>query len=382
VRIFRGRLVTPFETIEEGQIEIHESKIQYIGLTRTSKSKIIDYGNSLIIPGLIDIHVHGLAGYDALDKNPDCIKFISKQLAVKGVTGFLATLQTAPYCEIIDALKRIENVMKKELRGSKILGSHLEGPYISPKRIGAQQKYLRKPVISELKGLLDNSKGTLKIVTLAPEIENCLKAIKYLKDNNVVVSAGHTDASYTEAWRAFDAGVKLLGHLWNGMRGLHHREPGIIGATLEAKEVMVELIADCYHVHPTILGLSVRLKGAKNVILVSDSIQPAGLPDGEYTYDDRTFFLEGGVIKLKSGVIAGSSIGLNEAVQNMVEKVGVSLNEAVQMATDNPARLLRLRSKGRLEPGYDADITIMDNDFNIMETIVEGETIYKKEDSL
>jgi N-acetylglucosamine-6-phosphate deacetylase len=145
---------------------------------------------------------------------------------------------------------------------------------------------------------------------------------------------------------------------------------------------MVELIADCYHVHPTILGLSVRLKGAKNVILVSDSIQPAGLPDGEYTYDDRTFFLEGGVIKLKSGVIAGSSIGLNEAVQNMVEKVGVSLNEAVQMATDNPARLLRLRSKGRLEPGYDADITIMDNDFNIMETIVEGETIYKKEDSL
>lgn len=331
------------------------------------------------MPGFIDIHVHGLAGYDAMDKDPDSIKQISKHLAQKGVTGFLATAQTAPYEEIIEALKRIKQV-KQKVPGAKILGSHLEGPYISPNRIGAQREYIRKPVIEELETLLAASGGTLRLVTLAPEFMNGIDAVRYLRENGVVVSAGHTDASYAEANDAFEAGVSLLGHLWNGMRGLHHREPGIVGAALMTRDVMVELIADCHHVHPAILGLTVRLKGIDNVVLVSDSIKPAGLPDGEHVIDGRTFLIEDGFIKLESGVIAGSSIGLNQAVQNMVEKVGVTIPDAIQMATDNPARLLGLKTKGRLENGYDADIAILDDDFNVLETIIQGETVYRVEE--
>jgi N-acetylglucosamine-6-phosphate deacetylase len=379
VRVLRGRIVTPFQMVEDGQIEIKESKIQYVGQRRASKGEITDYGDSWIVPGFIDIHVHGLAGYDAMDKDPDSIKHISKHLAQKGVTGFLATTQTAPYEEIIEALKRIKQA-KQKVPGAKVLGSHLEGPYISPNRIGAQQEYIRKPVIEELETLLNASEGTLRLVTLAPEVMNGIDAVRFLRENGVVVSAGHTDASYTEANDAFEAGVSLLGHLWNGMRGLHHREPGIVGAALETRDVMVELIADCYHVHPAILGLSVRLKGVDNVVLVSDSIKPAGFPDGEHVIDGRTFLIEDGFIKLESGVIAGSSIGLNQAVQNMVEKVGVTLPDAIQMATDNPARLLGLKTKGRLENGYDADIAILDTGFNVLETIVQGKTVYRVEE--
>jgi len=378
VRVLWGRIVTPFQIIEEGQIEIQESTIQYVGQRIPSNGEITDYGGSWIVPGFIDIHVHGLAGYDAMDKDPDSIKQISKHLAQKGVTGFLATAQTAPYEEIIEALKRIKQV-KQKVPGAKVLGSHLEGPYISPNRIGAQREYIRKPVIEELETLLAASGGTLRLVTLAPEFMNGIDAVRYLRENGVVVSAGHTDASYAEANDAFEAGVSLLGHLWNGMRGLHHREPGIVGAALMTRDVMVELIADCHHVHPAILGLTVRLKGIDNVVLVSDSIKPAGLPDGEHVIDGRTFLIEDGFIKLESGVIAGSSIGLNQAVQNMVEKVGVTIPDAIQMATDNPARLLGLKTKGRLENGYDADIAILDDGFNVLETIVKGETIYHVE---
>jgi len=380
MRVIRGKIVTPFQMIEEGQIEIQESTIQYVGQRRSSKDEITDFGDAWIVPGFIDIHVHGLAGYDAMDKDPDSIKHISKHLATKGVTGFLATAQTAPHEEIIEALNRIRQTKQKSVPGAKVLGSHLEGPYISPKRIGAQREYIRKPIIDELETLLKSSNETLMLVTLAPEVENGLEAIRYLRENGVVVSAGHTDASYAEALTAFEAGVSLLGHLWNGMRGLHHREPGILGAALETRDVMVELITDLQHVHSAILGLTVRLKGVDNVVLVSDSIKPAGLPDGKHIIDGRIFHIEDGFIKLDSGVIAGSSIGLNQAVQNMVEKVGISLPNAIQMATDNPARLLELKTKGRLETGYDADITIMDEGFNVLETIVEGKTVYRAEE--
>ena len=163
------------------------------------------------------------------------------------------------------------------------------------------------------------------------------------------------------------------------MRGIHHREPGIVGAGLEDDNVTVELIADCLHVHPAVLGLTVRIKSPEKVVLVSDMIKPAGLPSGVHTLGGRTFSLEEGVIKLPSGVIAGSSSGLDEAVRNMVEKVGIKLPMAVLMATDTPARVLGLDEKGRLEPGFDADIVIMDSGLDVIETIVEGSMVYRRD---
>ena len=377
MRAIRGNMVTPFQALNPGQVEVKGSKIMYVGPCRDFAGEIVDYGGMVIAPGFIDIHVHGLAGYDAMDREKDCIQNISHHLAAKGVTGFLATLQTAPHKEIVEALGRVKQAMTEDTGGARVLGSHLEGPYISPKRIGAQREHVREPTIRELGEIVSAAGGTLKVVTLAPEIVGGLEAVKYLKARGVVVSAGHTDASYVDACRAFEAGVSLLGHFWNGMRGLHQREPGVVGAGLTDDNVAVELIADCHHIHPVVLGLTVKLKGAGNVVLVSDSIKPAGLPSGEYVYGDRTFLLEDNLVKLPSGVIAGSSIGLDKAVQNMVETVGVCLPHAVQMATDSPARVLGLKTKGRLETGYDADIVVMDECFNVVETIVMGRTVYR-----
>jgi N-acetylglucosamine-6-phosphate deacetylase len=314
-----------------------------------------------------------------MDPDIDSIRHIAEHLAARGVTGFLATLQTAPKDELLDALRRVKRVMEGGISGARVLGAHLEGPFISCNRMGAQQDFVREPTRKELEDILEASGDILKIVTLAPEIQGGLEAVKFLRKHGVVVSAGHTDASYVEARRAFEEGVSLMGHFWNGMRGLHHREPGIVGAGLEDDNVTVELIADCLHVHPAVLGLTVRIKRPKKVVLVSDMIKPAGLPSGVHILGGRTFSLEEEFIKLPSGVIAGGSSGLDEAVRNMVEKVGVSLPVAVLMATDTPARVLGLDEKGRLEPGFDADIVIMDSGLDVIETIVEGSTVYRRD---
>lgn len=379
IRVFRGNLVTPFKTIKRGQIEINHSKITYVGQARSTEGKIIDFGSSIIAPGFIDIHIHGLSGYDAMDEDEESIQQISRILPSKGVTGFLATIQTAPYLEIINALKRVKKVIDVGVLGAKVLGSHLEGPYINFNKKGAQQDYIREPKLSELQEIIEASEDTLKVITLAPEVQGGVEAVKFLKDQNVIVSAGHTDATYDEAKQAFKAGVSMLGHFWNGMRGLHHREPGIVGAGLTCEDITVELIADCHHVHPVILELTVRMKGASKVTLVSDSIKPAGLAEGNHLYNGVNYKIADGLVKLPSGIIAGSSIGLDTAVKNMVIKVGLSVNEAFQMASDTPAKILGIGSKGRLESGYDADLVIMDNEFNVLETVVEGITVYKRE---
>ncbi len=374
----RGNLVTPFRTIEQGQIEVKDSKIMYVGPRRPCNG-VVDHGDAVIAPGFIDIHVHGIAGHDAMDPETSSLQHISQNLASKGVTGFLATLQTAPQKELLEALVRVKREMRGSVFGAKVLGTHLEGPFISPNRIGAQQKFTREPTQRQLEEIHEAAGDTLKIVTLAPEVKGGHDAVKFLRERNIVVSAGHTDATYHETRQAFDAGVSHLGHFWNGMRGVHHRAPGVVGAGLEDENVTVELIADCLHVHPTILGLTVRVKGPEKAVLISDLIKPAGLPNGEHVLDGRIFLLDDGLIKLPSGVIAGSSVGLDKAVRNLVEKVGVSLPVAVQMATATPARVLGLESKGRLEPGFDADIVIMDESFNVIETMVEGSTVYKRD---
>jgi len=372
----RGNLVTPLRTIEQGQIEIEGFKIHYVGPRRPCEG-VVDHGDAVIAPGFIDIHVHGIAGHDAMDPGTGSLQHISQHLASKGVTGFLATLQTAPQKELLEALRRVKREMYGSIPGAKVLGTHLEGPFISQNKMGAQQNFAREPTMRQLEEIYEAAGGTLKIVTLAPEVKGGLDAVKFLRERNIVVSAGHTDATYHEARQAFDAGVSHLGHFWNGMRGVHHREPGVVGAGLEDENVTVELIADCLHVHPTVLGITVKLKGPEKVVLISDLIKPAGLPNGEHVLDGGTFLLDDGLIKLPSGVIAGSSVGLDKAVRNMVEKVGVSLHVAVQMATSTPARVIGLESKGRLEPGFDADIVIMDENFNVIETIVEGSTVFK-----
>ena len=375
----RGTVVTPLELISHGQVEIAGGKVLYAGPRKHPYEEVFDHGDDLICPGLIDVHVHGGAGYDAMDDAPEAMNGISNYLAAGGVTGFLATTQTAPRKDLFESVKRIVEPAETGLSGARLLGLHLEGPYLSEEKRGAQHvDAIRAPDIEELRELHGAAGELLRIVTLAPEVPGALGAISWLADHGIVASAGHTDADYDTALAAFGHGMSHISHLYNGMRGLHHREPGILGAALTDGRVSVELIADGLHVHPAALRLAALCKGPAKTVLVSDSIKPAGLPDGEYTYRGRRMMLRDGLVRLPDGVIAGSSIRLNDAVRVMVEEAGFSVSEAVQMASHSPARVLRLTpGKGKLAEGSDADVTIMDWGFNVKATIVGGDTVYR-----
>lgn len=380
-RTIRGTVVTPFELISRGQVETLGGKISYSGPRRQAQGRVVDHGDDLICPGLIDLHVHGGAGYDAMDEAPEALDEVSRYLAAGGVTGFLATTQTAAQPELLAALRRVVEAAATGLTGATLLGVHLEGPYINEAKRGAQRRdSVRAPSLDELKTLREAAGGLLKIVTLAPEKPGAMESVAWLADQGILVSAGHTDADYETALEAFSVGLSHVSHLYNAMRGLHHREPGILGAALTDGRVTVELIADGHHVHPAALRLAALCKGPAKTVLVSDSVKPAGLPDGEYEYGGRTLSLRDGVVKLPDGVIAGGSMRLNDAVRVMVEEAGLSVTEAVQMASNTPARVLRLTpGKGRLEEGSDADIAVLDWRFSVKETIVGGVTVYRGE---
>ena len=375
----RGTLVTPFEMISGGQLEVEGSAIAYVGSERSYGGEVLDYKGDLVCPGFIDIHVHGGAGVDAMDSDPEALIRLSTYLAAGGVTGFLATTHTAPLEELKAALRRVEAANRMGAPGAQILGAHVEGPFISQKKKGAQDGgHVRRVTEQELDAIYKASGGTIKIMTLAPETQDALRAADWLVERRVVAAAGHTDATYEEALRAFDRGFTHLSHFYNGMRGFHHREPGVVGAGLTDGRVTLELVADGVHVHPAALRLALLTKGPAKIAVVSDSIKPAGLPDGEHNFGGRAFQVKGRSITLENGVIAGSGIRLNDAVRIMVEEVGAAFTEAVQMTSSTPARILRLTPrKGELIEGTDADVTVLDWNYKVLRTIASGETVYE-----
>jgi len=375
----RGALVTPFEMISSGQLEVEEGAIAYVGSERSYGGEVLDYKGDLVCPGFIDIHVHGGASVDAMDSDPEALSRLSTYLAAGGVTGFLATTHTAPLKELEAALCRVKAAQRMSAPGAQILGAHVEGPFISQEKKGAQDGgNVRRATEQELDALYQASGETIKIMTLAPETQDALRAAEWLVERGIVAAVGHTDATYEDALRAFDRGFTHLSHFYNGMRGFNHRDPGVVGAGLTDDRVTLELVADGVHVHPAALRLALLAKGPAKIALVSDSVKPAGLPDGEYSFGGRAFYVRGRSITLEDGVIAGSGIRLNDAVRVMVEEARGTLTEAVQMASSTPARILRLTPrKGELTEGSDADLTVLDWDYRVLRTIVGGETVYE-----
>lgn len=375
----RGTLVTPFEMISCGQLEVEDSIIAYVGSERGYEGEVLDYKGDMVCPGFIDIHVHGGAGVDAMDPDPEALNRLSTYLAAGGVTGFLATTHTAPLEELKATLRRVEAAQKVRAPGSQILGAHVEGPFISQDKKGAQDGgYVRQVTEQELDAIYQASGGTIKMMTLAPEIQDAMRAADWLVERNIVAAAGHTNATYNDALRAFDRGFTHLSHFYNGMRGFHHREPGVVGAGLTDGRVSLELVADGVHVHPAALKLALLAKGPAKIALVSDSVKPAGLPDGEHNFEGRAFHVRGRSITLENGVIAGSGIRLNDAVKIMVEEAGGPLKDVVQTASSTPAKILRLTPrKGELRECSDADLTVLDLSYRVLRTIVGGETVYE-----
>jgi N-acetylglucosamine-6-phosphate deacetylase len=329
----------------------------------------------LLCPGFIDLQINGAFGAD-IGPDPDAIKTLVTRLPTTGVTSFLPTLISSPterYEEFFDALEEgaVEN-------GARVLGAHLEGPFLAPDRKGAHDPaYLRPIDLGFLRELLRS--GKVRIMTLAPELPNSLEAIELLLEEGAVASAGHTDATCEEVTRAVDAGLSLGTHLYNAMRPLAHREPGTVGALLTDDRVKVGIIADGVHVHEAALRLAHRAKGSEGLILVTDAMQAAGMPPGDYELGRRKVHLEDGAVRLPDGTLAGSALTMDEAVRNAVRFLGISPAKAVRMAAETPAAALNLDGKGQIAVGCDADFVLLDAEGTVLETIVAGETLYEWE---
>lgn len=334
--------------------------------------------NYTLSPGLIDLHIHGANGFDVMDGTKKALSAIALALAEEGVTGFLATTMSAEKDQITDVMKTIAEYDNE--KGAKILGIHLEGPFLAPHKAGAQlERVLLPPDINLFHHWQHTANNQIKLVTLAPELEEALTFIRSLKQQGVIASIGHTNATYEETEAAISAGCTHATHLFNAMSGLHQREPGASLAVLLANEVSAEIIADGIHVHPAMIHLVSKLKSNHQLILVTDAMRAKCLGNGKYDLGGQTVIVEGQRASLEDGTLAGSVLRLPEAIQNMKHITDCSVIDAINMASLNPAHLLGLEQhKGSISVGKDADLVVFDENWTPTLTFREGQMIFTK----
>lgn len=334
--------------------------------------------NHYLIPGLIDLHIHGTHGKDVMDASESAYKTISRSLATEGVTGFLATTMTAGDEQIEKVLKTIASMPPYE-DGAAMLGVHLEGPFISKSKLGAQSgQFAQEPNLKLMQHWQEVAQGKIKIVTLAPELPGILPLIKELRKSGVIVSIGHTNATYQETCAAIAEGSSQATHLFNAMRGLHQREPGAVGALLLSADVMAELIVDGIHLHPAIVALVYQIKGNKRLMLVTDALRAKCLGEGQHDLGGQNITVLAGKATLSNGTIAGSVLSMPQAIKNMMSFTQCSLIEAINMACETPAKALNLLDrKGSIFVGKDADLVVMNSNLDVMLTMRGGREVYK-----
>jgi len=374
----KGQVVLAEGILNNGLVILEEDRIAGIHAAAQAPAlegiPFYDYGSSYIVPGLIDLHLHGAMGRDVMDGSAAGLEEIAAYQARHGVTGFAATTLAAPLPRIRDAVTGVKAALAKPLP-SEILGLHLEGPFLSFDKKGAQNPEFIRPIDQEaMSAVLELCGGLKTIITVAPEIGDNLDFIPGLKEAGMIVSIGHSAAAYELAMMSFRRGVTHATHLYNAMSGFLPREPGVIGAVLDSDGVTAELIADGIHVHPAALRIAIRQKGAERICLITDSLNAAGLGEGEYSVGGLDVVVGDGQARLKvSGALAGSVLTLNQAVRNVIDWTEVSVPQAVRMASLNPARVLGLDGQmGSIEAGKLANLVVFDRDFNVVTTILRG----------
>ncbi|HLJ55189.1 MAG TPA: N-acetylglucosamine-6-phosphate deacetylase [Chthonomonadaceae bacterium] len=339
----------------------------------------IDARDCLLLPGFVDIHVHGGAGRGTMEARRDAQDDIARHLAAHGVTGFLPTTITGPWELQAEAVAVAASAMGDGANrrvGASVLGVHLEGPYINPKKKGAQpEQFIRPPDPGDLERHLGDNVAALKIVTLAPEVDGATALIRYLVDRGTIVSIGHTDATYAQVVDAIALGARHVTHCFNAMRPMESREPGVVGAAMARPELRAELIWDNIHVHPASCRALVKAKGAAGMVLISDGIPGSGMQDGfQFSLGDLPVTIHDGSARLPDGTLAGSLLTLDLAFANAAE---FGLSDRSAMISYNPALALGLgHRKGLLAPGYDADLVLLGADGAVRATVVGGELIY------
>jgi N-acetylglucosamine-6-phosphate deacetylase len=364
MRVHSRRVVTPGATIE-ATVSVDDGRITAVLPGRAGD---VSYGDAWLIPGLIDTHVHGGGGAQCNTSDPDEVAAVAAFHASHGTTSLLATTVSAAVEELESSLRAIGAASG----AACVLGAHLEGPFLNCEHPGAMDREsFLEPSPSVLARLL--AVGGVAMMTIAPELDGALEVIAALAAAGVVVSLGHSDASYAAACGGVDAGARSVTHLFNAMAPFHHRRPGLVGAALEHDGLNCELICDGRHVDPVAMRLALRARGIAGMRLVTDAISGAGMGDGDYPFGHAALSVRGGRATLPGGVLAGSTLTMDAALANAVRCLGVTVEEAVAMASANPAALLGLQDrKGAIAPGYDADLVVLGEDLRAQATMVAG----------
>jgi len=382
--IFAGRAFTPNEEIADAVIVVEDGKIATVGrrdkVAIPAGARLFEARALTVVPGFVDVHIHGAGGHDVMEGTAEALAAVAGTVARHGTTSLVATTVTASAENTCRAVAGIAQWIESQpalpaghTPQAEILGIHFEGPFISTARRGVHPpEWIVPPSAELLRRLTDAARGTGRILTLAPEVPGALELIVAARQAGLVVSLGHTDASYTETMSAIERGARHAAHVFNAMRPFEHRETGVIGAVLTSPTVTAELIADGVHVDAAAMRLLLAAKGPQGVILVSDGTAATGMPDGTYRLGTFNVTVSGGVCRGAEGKLAGSTLTLDRALRTMAA-LGVKLADALTMLTSNPARLLGLEGrKGALVPGADADLVLLDANLNVTNVMTRG----------
>jgi N-acetylglucosamine-6-phosphate deacetylase len=375
-----ARALTPLDEIHDPIVLIEDATITAVGpasqISVPKGAREYDARGKTLIPGFVDVHIHGASGHDVMEATPEALRAVTASVARHGTTSLVATTVTASPDETCRSVEGIARYIRQQQPGSvaaEILGIHFEGPFLSPARRGVQPaEWIAPPSVEMLARFLEAASDTARILTLAPEVPGALELITEARRKGLVVAMGHTDASYDQARAAIERGAQHAVHVFNAMRPFSHRETGVLGAVLTSPEVTAELIADGVHVDAAAMRLLFAAKGIERVLLVSDATAAAAMPDGTYRLGTFEVTVTGGVSRSAEGRLAGSTLTLDRALRNVVA-LGIPLADAVRMLTLNPARLVGIeKRKGVLATGADADIILMDDQLQVMSVFCRG----------
>jgi N-acetylglucosamine-6-phosphate deacetylase len=383
--IFTKKIITPDTIIPQGVVLVEGKKILEVG-TRfgvvfdESEFETLHFEQKALVPGFIDVHIHGARGRDIMEGTRDAIEVVSRHLALHGTTSYLATTVTASPIETIQAVESLGKLVPEETGGARILGLHLEGPFISQEKRGVHPpEHIRPPSTRIFDELVKMSNDQVRLITVAPEVPGGLDFVQHIRSKGVLVSLGHSNATYEVARQAIQAGASNATHTFNAMRDFSHRQPGVLGAVLTDSTVWAELIADGAHVDPVAIQMLLKCKGHRRILLVTDAISAAGMPDGDFQLGSLRIKVSQGVCRVPEGALAGSTLSLDRALRNMISWTGIPLEEAVYMTSRNPAESIGVaQKKGSIQPGYDADMVLLNDDLNVHATFCEGKLVHRE----
>lgn len=377
--IYADKFFMNYGIEENGYLSIIDGKFGHFQKEKPESAEIVDFSGKYIAPGFVDTHIHGLLNSDVMDNTPEAIKTISKGLLQFGVTSFLPTTLTDSVERLDESVENIKNVYN-DVEGAKIQGIFLEGPCFTEKYKGAQnKKYFINPTSEILDQWQEKSGNLVKKIAIAPEREGAVEFVEYATKNGVTVALGHSAATFEEAKKVVGAGANVFVHTYNGMSPLTHREPGMVGAAMELKNTFAELICDGHHVSPVAANIMMNAKTRENIVLITDCMRAGAMEDGQYTLGEFDVIVENGTARLLTGSLAGSVLSMNNAIKNVVDWNIATLEEAIKMASYNPAVSCKIDDKcGSIKPGLPADFVVIDDSLNVYNTYLDGVCKYSK----